>query len=465
MKKLLLLSGLLSLLSFQISATHLMGGQITVRQLSGLSYEITMTAYRDTTGIPINISANFHIVDLSSAYDTNFIAYHTGMNSFYNSVEVYQYIDTVLFPASSQYRISWEDCCRNGAILNMSNPLSESMYFMTEVMIDGAGTNSSPVFLNAPITIAQKFTVWQYNPLPFDADGDSLAWIMETPLSYNGDTVAGYTMPHADPLNPFSLNLQTGELTWMPDSNGNWEASFRVEEYRAGIKIGEIRRDMQIIVMDDTTNWHHPVFGNGGWPVNGNGNYAMTLAPNVPFSLTLNVTDQDNDHLTLDVNGEPMILANNPAQWTVNSNLPGNVTGTFSWTPLTSQARALPYIIAFRTMEFHNQSVFPIDQTLMLYASAATGIKNIEQDFSAGKLFPNPTSGNWFLSFELKHSSQVTIDVFDLVGQKISTVLDQMMPMGNNLVENSGLKLSSGYYFVQVNVNGQKATTYPVIVE
>jgi hypothetical protein len=465
MKKILLVSGIFSLFALQLSATHLMGGQITARQLNGLSYEVTLTAYRDSVGIPMYATAGFHVQDINSAYDTTYNVPHTGMNPFFNRVEVYQYIDTIVFPASGQYKISWEDCCRNGAILNMSNPLGESMYFKTEVTVDNVVPNSTPEFLNPPITLAQKFSLFQYNPLPFDADGDSLSWIMETPLGSNGDTVAGYTLPHADPLNPFTLNPTTGELTWMPDSNGFWEASFRVEEYRGGIKIGEIRRDMQIIVVDDTSNWHSIVFDNGGWPQDGQGNYAMSMAPNVPFNLTLNITDLDNDPLALSVQGEPMILSNNPAQWTITNNAPGSVTGMFNWTPLQSQARALPYVLAFRGYEFHNLSTYTTDQTLLLYVNTANGIKNVNQDFAAGRLFPNPNAGNWFLSFELKKSAHVIIEVMDVVGQKVASVLDQTMPSGTNLVQNTGLKLESGYYFVQVNVNGQKATSYPVVIE
>jgi hypothetical protein len=355
-----------------------MGGQITVRQISGLTYEITMTAYRDTSGIPMYATATFHIEDMNSAYDTSHVVGHTGMNPFFNGVEVYQYIDTVTFPASSEYQISWEDCCRNGAIQNMAAPLGESMYFMTQVTVDNSGTNSTPVFLNPPITLAQKWALWQYNPLPFDADGDSLAWIMETPLGSAGGVVAGYTDPHADPGNPFTLNPLTGELTWMPDSNGHWEASFRVEEYRGGVKIGEIRRDMQIIVVDDTTNWHMLSFNNGAWPIDALGNYSMNLNANDPFSLTITGSDPDNDYLGLDAQGEPLILGSNPAQWVNLGYTPGSVSGTFSWTPALSQARLRPYIIAFRGFEYHNQFVFTRDQTLLLNVSRSIGIQNLQ---------------------------------------------------------------------------------------
>jgi hypothetical protein len=465
MKNFLFLSGLLVLLVSQVTASHLMGGQITARQISGLTYEITLTAYRDTVGIPMYPTATLRIQDFTTGYDSSITSNHNGASVYINRVEVYSYVDTIDLPANAQYNISWEECCRNGAILNMSNPFSESMHFMTEVTVDGSGFNSTPVFLNPPVFLAQKYSLFQYNPLPYDADGDSLAWLLETPLGAGGDTVAGYTLPHADPLNPFTLNSLTGELTWMPDSNGFWEASFRVEEYRGGVKIGEIRRDMQIIVVDDTTNWHNIVFNNGSWPVNGQGNFAMILNPNVPFNLTVTASDMDNDPLNLTAQGEPLMFANNPAVWTLQNNVPGSITGVLSWTPTISQARLASYTVAFHGTELHNLNTFSNDQTLLLNVSTSTSINNPENGFTAGSLFPNPNSGYWMLSFELKHSSQVTVDVVDLFGKKVATVLDRQMPLGNNLVKNNNLNLTSGYYFVQVNVNGQKAVSYPMVIE
>lgn len=465
MKKTLQATLIFCLLFVNSYATHLMGGQITVRQINGLDYEITMEAYRDTSGIPINPNASLKIDDVNSAFTVTNIASHTGMNTFLNGVEIYKYIDTVTFPATGQYRISWEDCCRNGAILNMANPLSEPMHFMTEITVDAAGLNSSPVFLNPPILLAQKFSMFQYNPLPFDADGDSLAWLMETPLGSGGDTVTGYTIPHADPLNPFTLNPLTGELTWMPDSNGHWEASFRVEEFRGGVKIGEIRRDMQIIVVDDTTNWHNLVFDNGSWPQDMQGNYYMNVPPGVPFNLTVNITDQDNDALALSVQGEPMILTTNPAQWSIISNVPGSVDGLFSWTPSQAQARTMPYILALRGLEFHNQNTFTSDQTLLLRVAGTTGIKNINQDFEPGKLFPNPNSGSWMLSFELQRASRIRIDVSDVLGRVNTVFTEQELPAGVNLIERKGVSLKSGNYIAHIWVNGKSAATYPFVVK
>ncbi len=464
-KNLLLVLCFISLLTVRVSASHLMGGQITVAQVSGLDYQVTMQLYRDVTGIPISPTATIYVEDVVTTTSTTYIFSYTGPFPHLNGVEMYEYSGAITLPYAGQFRIYWEECCRNAAILNMSAPGSESLHLMTILTADGTTPNSTPVFLNPPATLAQKNSLWQYNPLPFDADGDSLAWLMETPLGATGVIVAGFTAPHADPLNPFTLNAQTGEITWMPDSNGHWEASFRVEEYRAGVKIGEIRRDMQIIVVDDTTNYHPVVINNGSWPVNSQGNFAMNIAPGTSFNLTIVATDQDMDQLSISAQGEPMALANNPAQWSVINSGAGSASGTFSWTPVLSQQRSQPYIMAFRTTQQHNQNIFTTDETVLFHVTQNTGIENSEADSYERNLYPNPSKGEWNLSFKLANSSEVKIDVTDVIGKKVATITEALLPSGVNMIRNTNSNLIAGYYFVNVTVNGKKAFSMPLTIE
>ena len=65
-------------ISFTARATHLMGGEIVAQQISAYQYQIVMTAYRDTAGIPMQNFASFSITDssvtnianLSTSYDS-----------------------------------------------------------------------------------------------------------------------------------------------------------------------------------------------------------------------------------------------------------------------------------------------------------------------------------------------------------------------------------------------------------
>lgn len=445
-------------------ATHLMGGQITVSQISGLQYEIKMTLYRDTSGIPIASTADFTITDLATSTQQILNVPHSGAQAFINGVELYDYIGTFTFPAAGEYSITRQECCRNGAILNMSSPLGEDLHLRTVVTVDAASANSTPVFLNPPVTLAQKNSLYIYNPLPFDADGDSITWSMEIPLGFGGDTVAGYTLPQGASSNPFTLNNLNGEITWMPDSNGHWEASFLVEEFRGGVKTGEIRRDMQIIVVDDTTNWFPMVINTTSWPQDALGNFSINLQPNTPFFMNIQATQGDNDLMDLTVQGEPMIQVTNPAQFVLTNNIPGLIEGSLNWTPSTQQMRTAPYLMTVRAFEYHNNYVFTNDRTVMLRVGNATGISEDENILSNTQVYPNPASKDFFVSFNLKSASTFSMEIYDLSGRMVKGTSESLLPAGTHLIDQNIESLSNGYYMLRFILDNSASETLPLIV-
>jgi len=140
--------------SLQTQASHLMGGQITSKNIGGLTYEVTLTLYRDTLGIPMYPTEDIYYQDSlgSSTIALHTLSY-TNVISIGNGVEKYEYIDTITFPVSGRYRAWTANCCRNAAIINIPNASSYGMYLDVDIFADN--TNSSPVFLNEPITVAQ----------------------------------------------------------------------------------------------------------------------------------------------------------------------------------------------------------------------------------------------------------------------------------------------------------------------
>ncbi|MBK7684125.1 MAG: hypothetical protein IPJ26_17460 [Bacteroidetes bacterium] len=346
MKK-LLLSLILGLgLTNYASASHMMGGQITVEHVSGMDYRVVYTAYRDMTGIPIAQVASISFVD--SVSGTSFIVpihYDSLVTVLVPGVEEYVYDSIVTFPNAGTWYISYEECCRNAAILNMSSPASESHHFYSIVLIDS--TNSTPVFLNPPIVMAQENVPCYYKPLPFDFDGDSIAWSLDVPLSSNGVPVAGYVLPSSDSLVPFNMDPLTGEITFLPNLLGHFQVSVRVKEYRNGLQIGEITRDMQLIVVQSLNVPAVLMISSNSAPFNGK---TYTIAPNAAFSMTVSIFDQDNQGLTLAGRGEAFSLASNPAMLSV-VNGASSATATVSWSPNSMQARTAPYVIGLRVSE------------------------------------------------------------------------------------------------------------------
>ena len=118
--------------------------------------------------------------------------------------------------------------------------------------------------LNPPLDSARVGQRFCHNPAAFDADGDSLAYRLSIPKeSITGDNgctgrnIQGYQDPTrfstaSETGGPatFAINARTGELCWdAPNQEGQFNFAFIVEEWRDGVLIGEITRDMQIIVL------------------------------------------------------------------------------------------------------------------------------------------------------------------------------------------------------------------------
>lgn len=450
MKKNLLVIAFLLLGSVTSFATHLMGGQMTSRNLGGLTYEVTLTAYRDTLGIPINLFATFHYTDLAATWSQDNNVDVSAPVSFGNGVEEYTYIDTITFPAAGSYDVWFEDCCRNCALLNMTSPCAESFHLHNSLLADP--TNSSPVFLNPPIPIAQENVAFNYNPLPFDADGDSIVWALDTPLTMSGVYVAGYTIPPSDTAMPFTMNTATGEISFLPNTLGYFEVSVLVSEYRGGVKIGEIRRDMQIIVIPSI---NRPVLVTGNsntFPYSGK---SFDIPQGSSFTLSITAYDLDNSIVDITAHGEPFQLTTNPAVFNVTSVL-GTSNASVNWTPTLSQARLQPYILALRVQEDFGGYTFEGDITYQLRVgySAASVIENIKADVISN-IYPNPSPGNFAVKMNMKDAGTVALRVRNLLGQEMAMMDALKVNAGINIIDVNNLHLENGKYLISVEQDGK----------
>ncbi|CAN5179902.1 hypothetical protein BH09BAC4_BH09BAC4_11250 [soil metagenome] len=182
-------------------------------------------------------------------------------------------LDPNRFNDPAGYYVVWEKCCRNSNVVNIRNPESSGMiYYLSfpPLIKNGAPfRNSSPVFLtpnaeyicvNKPFSLAFRAT---------DADGDELRYSLTTPYNDNIYKPAGFNnSPNSPPYRllvwtpgftaqqaitgdpPLGIDRSSGVLTVKPNRLGLFVFTVLCEEYRQGIKIGEVRRDHQILVVD-----------------------------------------------------------------------------------------------------------------------------------------------------------------------------------------------------------------------
>lgn len=468
MKKLLFITlGFLLTIPFA-NATHLMGGEITAKQISGADYEVTLTTYRDTIGIPMAQTVSFDVKDVtgntvltfSQSQDTTLSG---GLLAGYPyGVEVYVFRDTITLPGIGTYFISFTNCCRNGAIQNLAAPLNESMYLETMVSYFGvAGANSTPTFLVQPVIFLPSNLPWQYNPLPFDADGDSLVWSIDTSLNGFGSQVAGYSTPPGATGNPFSIDPVTGTISWTATNLGNFNASVLVEEYRNGGKIGEIRRDMQFIVVAPGGNFL-PEFDNfSSIPVGPNGYPFLDIKAGQGYNLRLLASDPNpQDAISLSAYGQPFLFEQNSATFLTNPTGNGNeIQGLFEWYPDATMVRDDPYIVVFRVWDHQ----FAFDEAVLMKVSLDNTAIDKPIDLDIGRIYPNPTSSSLYIPVGVEKAADLTFTVYSTMGARVQLLGSDHYTAGNHIIK-SDLDLAPGAYFLAIEQDGRMVQAQKFVV-
>ncbi|TDE12547.1 gliding motility-associated C-terminal domain-containing protein, partial [Dyadobacter psychrotolerans] len=366
---------LLFLCSYQASATHFRAGEITARKISSLTYEVKLTAYFDVSprgkpaadaatqvnfyfGVPgPNTTKTLKVVQRDPSSVRNI-----GLNTTVN-----EYVTTYTFPSAAAYEISVEMDNRNEGTLNINNGINTQSinFFVHSILLinSSIGSNQTPVLLNAPIDLAAVGQRYIHNPGAFDADGDSLSYKLYVPQQSLGGGVGrdvvykdptqvtppGATEAGASPAT-FNMNPITGDLTWdAPVTAGQYNVAFVVEEWRDGVRIGQIIRDMQILVEDARND--RPLLD----PL-----ADICVEAGTRISQLIRATDKNGDRLTLTSNGgvyESTLVAPAVATFTPQTNAIGTVTGQFVWQTGCNHIRLEPYDVLFKVEDAAGPSV------------------------------------------------------------------------------------------------------------
>ncbi len=188
--------------------------------------------------------------------------------------------------------------------------------------------NNSPQFLNRPIPFVYIGQNVSFSQGVSDPDNDSLVFSL-TDCKEGRYTNVSYIPPYSSqaPLdaNNFSLDSSTGNISFVPLSQQVGVLAVLIEEYRNGIKIGEVVRDIQFTVLNTSNNL--PTASG----INGTSNYQVTACVGEPLNFTVISNDADAPTQQVTMTWDASITQANFV--TSNAALP---VGTFTWTPSNS---------------------------------------------------------------------------------------------------------------------------------
>ncbi|MDX2302506.1 MAG: gliding motility-associated C-terminal domain-containing protein [Microscillaceae bacterium] len=352
-------------------ATHIRAGEIIARRIGTFRYEFTIVMYTDNApgnadspDLDINFGDGSPVVNVPRVESESG---PIGRPADFTQINVYRTTHT--FPANGAFVVSFVEENRNAGILNVNNGNSVNIPFSvsTTVVIDpGIGLNSSPILTVDPLDrgcIGQKFF---HNPGAYDPDGDSLSFEFTVPRASASDPVPNYLSAADSTFGGFQENLtgtralitidpRTGQIEWnTPGRAGEYNLAFVVREWRNGVPIGAVVRDMQIIILDCD-----------------NKRPSLTVPPEVCATANEDPSDPSNiieEIITAtDPDGNLLIISSTDSTPALNSgvydpdnfNVPAQfffspspqaspATATFRWVTGCEHVREEPYIVVFR---------------------------------------------------------------------------------------------------------------------
>lgn len=282
----LLLIFFFCLSSLPLKATHIVGGEMNYTCLGDDQYEITLTIFRDCfNGDPnawFDNPASIGIFDRQNQLLQEVLVplmNNDTLNPVLSGecfvvppnvcVHTTTYRTTInLPPIIGGYQLAYQRCCRNQTIVNIVEPLATGATYGVTISEQALlECNSNPKFQEWPplyICVDQPI---DFDQSAIDIDGDSIVYRLCTPLQGANQTIPQPQPPNPPPYQPITwidppynvdnmlngapegeplqINSETGLLTGLPNTIGQFVVGICVEEYRDGKLISTTRRDFQ----------------------------------------------------------------------------------------------------------------------------------------------------------------------------------------------------------------------------
>ncbi len=355
-----------------VFATHNRAGEITYKHISGFTYQITVRTYTkisapaDRPWLPIywgDATPRDSLERTGNVFYTD----KDAKENFYTKVHTY--------PGPGLYAICVSDPNRNGGVLNIINSIQVQFSIQTILIISPAIVpNNSLQLTNIPLQDACFQQPWIYNPGAVDLDGDSIAYSLVTPQGIDCEELSPsiYSLPDHIPFNQFpnpenqiSIDVTTGTITWdSPQLFGEYNIAIRMSEFRNGIFIGSVLRDMQILVKacDNLPPNIDPL-----------PDVCITAGELLTFPVTAD--DPNGDNVIITGLGAPFNVPSSPATISqTGQSTP--VTATFNWNTNCSHVRIQPYQVNFQATDV-DPSANLVDITSMNITVVAPGPENL----------------------------------------------------------------------------------------
>jgi hypothetical protein len=478
----LLISLSLLLSSKDSSASHGIGGDITYNCLGNGQYEIKLTLLRDCSGIFMPTTPNV-LISNSCGYGspTSVTLSLTNQPVSFSNIclsgpntcnggfnfggERYIYEGTITLPDTcDEWKFSYTVNSRGGAITTTAGSTNDSLYIFSTMNNTNSLCNNSVDFYNTPMGIYFVSYAGYFYQSANDVDGDSLTYELTTPRtgSAPGDTVqyiSGYSA--SNPLQsstPVTFDSTDGILYFTPSAVENTIFAVLISEYRNGLLIGQVLRDIYLNVTVESYLNLPPVMSG----INGDTLHSLSVCAGDSVNFFISSYDSNTTE-NVDVNY--LIYDSMPGSVIVRnfSNTTNYDTTYFTWRPSLTDVRTAPY--CFRLLVHDNHCPYTkIDSaifclTVLSPADSFCLTNSIyESDEFTFSVFPSPADEG----FHLILPSGIVQSAFVIINTLGQPVFSGTANSGNTFFNCSGLP--AGIYEV-ILINAGRKISRRIIIE
>ena len=98
--------------------------------------------------------------------------------------------------------------------------------------------------------------------------------------------------------------------------------------------------------------------------------------------------------------------------------------------------------------------IIVVDENLNSYTPIINSVAKgglIPTEFALSQNYPNPFNPTTSISFSLPEASDVRLEIFNIQGQKVTTLVNKQLEAGNHSINWDGRDAASGVYFYRID--------------
>jgi large repetitive protein len=401
----------------KVKASHAAGAELTYVWVSDSTYRFFAKFYRDCSGITEPFDFVMCIRNGCSSFTTSITL--TKMTTLPNGSSNGQSVSTgcpgnqtscnggsvigfkewwysglyTLPSRCDSWRFSISECCRNNAITNLNSPGSQDIYIEAYLNNLDFSQNSSPQFTNVPVPYVCAGQAFSYNNGTIEADGDSLVFSSIRPRDGSCGTASpiniGYTSGTYNNLNnpfnttnTFTCDSATGTMSFTANGQQSVVTSLLCQEYRSGILVGSVMRDVQMIIRNCTSpvpqqNFLQNTLANATFDT-ATGFITMgCFSASTPITFCFNVTSTNASAVLVPNDNHAIAIPSSTVTYTGLGT--DSVVGCFSWTPTIADTGLTLLVINIKDSTCTVGSPFIVTNslTLPIFIGTYVGIDSV----------------------------------------------------------------------------------------